>query len=87
MMERVAKWMMADAFQDGGNHFDKRFEAMERQAVMLSTYADLISLQPPRKPVAQSTLDVLVDIVRWVWGTITLPAIACRRSCTGACAI
>ena len=67
MMERVAKWMMADAFQDGGNDFDKRFEAMERQAVMLSTYADLISLQPPGKPVAQSTLDVLVDIVRWVW--------------------
>jgi hypothetical protein len=67
MMEKLAKLMMADAFTHGGNDFDRRFEAMERQAVMLCTYTDLISLQPPGTPVQESMLDLLVDIVRWVW--------------------
>ena len=67
MMEKLAKLMMADTFTHGGNDFDRRFEAMERQAVMLCTYTDLISLQPAGTPVQESMLDLLVDIVRWVW--------------------
>lgn len=67
MMEKLAKLMMADAFARGGNDFDKRFEATERQAVMLATYTDLISLQPAGTPVQESALDVVVDVARWVW--------------------
>ena len=87
MMERVAKWMMADAFRVGGNDFDRRFEAMERQTVMLSTYADLISLQPPGDPWRSPRWTCWWTSCDGCGSTITPPAIACRRSCTGACAI
>ena len=68
MMERAARWTTAEAsFARGGNDFDKRFEATDRHCALLGTYADLISLRPPGEPVQPSTLDLLIDIIRWVW--------------------
>ena len=66
-MEKLTKLMMVHDFVDGGNDFDRRFEAVERQCVMLSTYTDIISLQPPGTPVEESALDLLVDIVKFLW--------------------
>ena len=67
LMEKLTKLMMVHDFVDGGNDFDRRFEAVERQCVMLSTYTDIISLQPPGTPVEESALDLLVDIVKFLW--------------------
>ena len=67
LMTKLTKLMMVHDFVDGGNDFDRRFEAMERQCVMLSTYTDIISLQPPGTPVEESVLDLLVDILKFLW--------------------
>ena len=63
------------AVDHGGGVVRARRRTSVRQAVrgdgqaraLLGTYADLISLRPPGEPVQPSTLDLLIDIIRWVW--------------------